>query len=98
MKRKKSKSPILYVKYKQSQKEEGEIEKIAEKLEADKEKIVITHMGASAKLVDLLGGAARMLLRIIIIGAIFLLSSIGLTVLCNNSLREIFWETIMAVF
>lgn len=96
--KKKKQAPVLYEKYLEDQKEQKELEKISEELEVPEEKIVVAKISTGSRILELLGAGLKTALRILGILAVFILASIGLTVLCNSYLRTTFFDAIAATF
>ena len=96
--KKKKQAPVLYEKYLEDQKEQKEREKISEELEVPEEKIVVAQISTGSRILELFGAGLKTALRILGILAVFILASIGLTVLCNSYLRTTFFDAIAATF
>ena len=67
-------------------------------LEVPEEKIVVAKISTGSRILELFGAGLKTALRILGILAVFILASIGLTVLCNSYLRTTFFDAIAATF
>lgn len=89
---------ILYEKYKQEKQAKEEKKDIGVQLGVDADKVVIKKVSTFSKILELLEEVVFKILKIIFYAIICILSSIGVTVLINSELRNVFFELIRNTF
>jgi len=89
----------IYHRWLKEKKEQEKIEKIKEKYNITGEnKIVIEEKSAIEKIIRSVIVIFSNLFKLLLIISIFILSSIGATVLLNESLRNTFFQIIQTIF
>lgn len=89
---------ILYEKYKKEKQAKEEKKDIGEQFGVDAEKIVVKKVSTFSRVVEIIEEIVFKIIKIIFYAIICILSSIGLTVLINSSLRDVFVEMIKNTF
>lgn len=96
MKNKKNNNIGFYDKYLQEQAKEKKIEQVKEKYNiSNNQKIIIEEKSLGDKIFTKIGIIVGTLVKVIFFIAIFILASIGTTVLLNSSLRNEFINLIL---
>lgn len=94
MRKSKEKKNWLYRRYLAENEEAQEIEKISDRIGEEKEKIVIKKVSTPAKILEIFMDVIFALLKTVFFLFVMFLSSIGLTVLLNEQLRNIVFSAL----
>lgn len=90
--------PILYEKYKQEKQANEEKRDIGIQLGVDAEKVVVKKVSTFSKILEILEEIIFKILKVLFYGIICILASIGVTVLINSELRNVFFDLIRNTF
>lgn len=89
----------FYERYQEEQKQEEKIENLKKKFHlADDKTIVLENRSSFEKCLLLIFNITKILIKTAIYIGIFILSTIGATVLMNEALRNTFFELIQTIF
>lgn len=94
-----SKKKNYFERYKEEQKEEKKINDLKKKYHLSEEKtVILENRSIFEKVLLFIFNIIKIVIKAVIYIAIFILSTIGATVLMNESLREPFFELIKTIF
>lgn len=89
---------ILYEKYKKEKQEQQEKKNIGSKLGVDEEKVVVKKISTCSKIVEILTEILFKTFKLFLYLIVSFLASVGLTVLINGELRDLFIEMLKNTF
>lgn len=89
---------ILYEKYKKEKQEQEEKKDISTKLGVDEEKVVVKKVSTFSKIVEILTEILFKIFKLLLYIVVCILASIGLTVLINGELRNMFFDILKSTF